>query len=69
MPEKDKTRINRTLNEMKGDPFSGDVAPLKGQYQGLFRRRVGAWRIIFSVKPDQQLILVGDIKRRTTSTY
>ena len=41
MPEKDRARINRALNEMKTDPFSGDVVPLKGEYKGLLRRRVG----------------------------
>jgi mRNA-degrading endonuclease RelE of RelBE toxin-antitoxin system len=69
LPEKDKARINRALNEMKGNPFSGDVVPLKGEYKGLFRRRVGSWRIIFSVNPEQRVILVGDIIRRTSTTY
>jgi len=69
MPEKDKARINRALNEMKEDPFSGDVTALQGEYRGLFRRRVGSWRIIFILKRDEHVILVGDVVRRTSTTY
>src|SRR5204863_9576856 len=41
-----------SLNEMKDDPLSGDVVLLRGEYHGLYRRRVGPWRIIFGLRPD-----------------
>jgi len=69
MPASDRTRINHALNAMKLDPFSGDTIPLKGEYQGSHRRRVGAWRIIFRVKSEEHGLLVADIVRRTSSTY
>jgi mRNA-degrading endonuclease RelE of RelBE toxin-antitoxin system len=50
-------------------PFSGDVVPLRGPYQGTFRRRVGPWRIIFAVKPDARVVVIHDIVRRTSVTY
>ena len=36
------------LREMEADPFSGDVKPIKG-VKGVFRRRVGDYRISFTV--------------------
>ena len=33
---------------MQNDPFGGDVRPIKGA-QGVFRRRVGDYRISFTV--------------------
>ncbi len=57
------------LNAMKEDPFSGDVTALKGDYHGLFRRRVGSWRVIFELDPDRRRILVHDILRRSSTTY
>ena len=69
MPAKDRARINRVLNEMKTDPLSGDIVSLKGEYHGLFRRRVGSWRIIFMLKPEERVVLVADILRRTSTTY
>jgi mRNA-degrading endonuclease RelE of RelBE toxin-antitoxin system len=62
-------RINRALNDMKADPLSGDVALLRGEYRGLYRRRVGPWRIIFGLRPDRRVVIVADIVRRTSTTY
>jgi mRNA-degrading endonuclease RelE of RelBE toxin-antitoxin system len=69
MPSRDRARINRALNEMKGDPFLGDTAPLRGEYQGAYRRRVGVWRILFTVKPEAEVVIIHDIRRRTSTTY
>ncbi len=69
MPANDRTRINRAFNEMKIDPLSGDLVALKGEYQGQFRRRVGSWRIIFELDPTAHVILIHDIRRRTSTTY
>ena len=54
---------------MKINPFSGDTIALKGEYQGLHRRRVGSWRIVFAVKTEERVVVVADILRRTSSTY
>jgi len=61
--------MNRVLDEMKTDPLSGDIVALRGGYQGLYRRRVGSWRIIFELKPERRVVLIGDISRRTSTTY
>lgn len=41
MAKDDQQRINVVLNAMRTDPLAGDVIPLRGQYAGSFRRRVG----------------------------
>jgi mRNA-degrading endonuclease RelE of RelBE toxin-antitoxin system len=48
---------------MVNDPFDGDVKPLKG-VAGVFRRRVGDYRIAFSVNFDQNEVLVLKVGRR-----
>jgi mRNA-degrading endonuclease RelE of RelBE toxin-antitoxin system len=53
---------------MEQDPFSGDVRRLQGQ-PGLWRRRVGDWRILFSPDRAARVIDVAAIVRRTTTTY
>jgi mRNA-degrading endonuclease RelE of RelBE toxin-antitoxin system len=57
MPARDRDRVNRALNEMKGEPLGGDVTALRGTQRGTFRRRIGAWRIIFAVKPEIRTVL------------
>jgi hypothetical protein len=53
---------------MKENPFLGDISPLHGAYEGAYRRRVG-WCILFTVKPDIEVVIVHDIRRRTSTTY
>jgi mRNA-degrading endonuclease RelE of RelBE toxin-antitoxin system len=69
IPARDRGRIEAALLDMKRDPRAGDTRPLQGRHQGAFRHRVGAWRIIFALKPEGQVVLVADITRRTSSTY
>src|SRR5436190_621492 len=47
MPTRDRERLIRALGDMKTDPLAGDITALRGEYRGLYRRRVGSWRIIF----------------------
>ena len=69
MPPKDRERINKALNDMKTNPMSGDILPLKGEYQGMFRRRVGNWRLFFRIKQEEHIVLIADIRRRTSTTF
>ena len=69
MQVRDRTRVNAALEAMTDDPFTGDVTSLKGPYHGLFRRRVGSWRLIFELDPERRLVLVHDILRRSSHTY
>jgi mRNA-degrading endonuclease RelE of RelBE toxin-antitoxin system len=57
------------MNSMQNDPFTGDMTALKGQYRGLFRRRIGSWRLIFELDTDRRIVMVHAILRRTSQTY
>lgn len=54
---------------MEQELLAGDVTPLKGPYEGAYRRRVGAFRIIFTLKSGNSVVAVADIIRRTSTTY
>jgi mRNA-degrading endonuclease RelE of RelBE toxin-antitoxin system len=69
MGARDRERINRALNDMKREPLGGDVTPLRGEYQGSFRRRVGPWRIIFLLDLEHRVIDIYGIRRRSSTTY
>ncbi len=53
---------------MRDDPFSGDIAHLKGEQPSAMRRRVGDWWIFFDVYPDRKLVVIVGIRRRTSTT-
>jgi uncharacterized protein (DUF433 family) len=35
--------------------LSGDIKMLRGSYERSYRRRVGNWRLIFTLRPNQEL--------------
>ena len=60
--------INGAFSELSRDPLAGDVKLLRGT-RGVFRRRVGDWRILFELDRVRKLILIIAIKRRGSNTY
>ncbi len=68
IPERDRARLLRAIDEMAVNPFAGDVLKLKGEARS-FRRRLGDWRIFFDAYAEQHTVHVTDIRRRTSTTY
>jgi mRNA interferase RelE/StbE len=70
LPRDYQTLLLKKLNEMRDDPFQGDVQPLKGkQHQGRYRKRVGRYRIIFTPDHDNRVVEVSAILPRDEKTY
>ena len=67
VPAGDRTRILAALEEMRENPFHGDIRKLQG-LPG-FRRRVGNWRILFELVTERRHVVVAAIERRTSTTY
>jgi len=67
-PLKDQGYITTALEEMRNNPFSGDLIRLKNQ-TATFRRRVGNYRIFFDAYPEDRTLHVVAIRRRTSTTY
>jgi len=63
MLAKDKRRVLDALKAMGSDPFSGDVKPIKG-LRGVFRRRVGDYRVAFTVNFGASEVVVLKVGRR-----
>jgi mRNA-degrading endonuclease RelE of RelBE toxin-antitoxin system len=64
----DRRRLEAALTRMQIDPFAGDIRRLLGQGR-CWRRRVGDWRIIFSVKSTDRIVSIESIVRRSSMTY
>lgn len=68
VPRDDATRLRAALEEMRADPFAGDISRLTAQPAG-WRRRVGDWCIFFDIDSNRRLVDVSAIRRRTSTTY
>ncbi len=70
LPRDRQEQITRVMEQMRSDPFGGDAVPLKGgKFRGSLRRRVGRYRILFSIDLVERVINVGAIVPRTERTY
>jgi len=68
IPRKDRDYVSNALREIENNPFSGDTDWLKDQ-PAAFRRRVGNWRILFDLDFKNHVVIIHDIKRRSSKTY
>jgi mRNA-degrading endonuclease RelE of RelBE toxin-antitoxin system len=63
VPKNDQRRVFEALEEMKINPFHGDVKPIQG-IENLWRRRIGAYRIYFRPLYEQHLLDIPEIERK-----
>ncbi len=67
-PEKDTRRILEVLRYLPTDPYFGDIQKLKG-HQDEWRRRIGAYRVFYSIRSHIRTILVFHVEKRVSKTY
>jgi mRNA-degrading endonuclease RelE of RelBE toxin-antitoxin system len=59
LPKGIQKRFARTLTQMAADPFDANVKALKGdEWRGVFRRRIGDYRILFTADQGKQRVFV-----------
>ncbi len=68
IPQKDAERIKIIIKSLDVDPYRGDIEKMEGK-GGIWRRRVGSYRILFEILTAKKIIYVFNIQRRTSSTY
>jgi mRNA-degrading endonuclease RelE of RelBE toxin-antitoxin system len=55
---------------MASDPFQSDVKALQGwEWKGVFRRRMGDYRLLFTADQTQKKAVIQQISRRSGKTY
>lgn len=57
--------LRRAIRELADDPTPADSIPMHGKGRGLFRIRVGLWRIIYRVQIMTKTVLVVRIGHRS----
>ena len=67
-PRRDADRILGIIKELPADPYTGDIERMHGE-DDVWRRRVGAYRILYEILKSRGIIYVFDVKRRTSKTY
>jgi mRNA-degrading endonuclease RelE of RelBE toxin-antitoxin system len=69
LPGNRQAQITRAIEEMEEDPTLGDVRPIEsGKLKGALRKRIGPYRIIYSVDPATQRVDIAAILIRGEAT-
>ena len=70
LPRDRQAQIAHAIGEMEEDSTQGDVRPIKsGKLKGALRRRVGPYRVIYSVDPATRRVDIAAILVRDEATY
>jgi len=70
LPKAIQKRAARVMTQMASDPFQGNVKALQGEeWRGVFRRRIGDYRLFFTVDHAQRKVVVHQISLRSGKTY
>jgi mRNA-degrading endonuclease RelE of RelBE toxin-antitoxin system len=70
LPKGIQKRVARVVTQVTSDPFGGNVKALQGkEWRGVFRRRIGDYRLLFTVDHNRQKILIHQISLRSGKTY
>ena len=70
LPKSIQKRVARALDQMQTNPFGGDVKALQGEeWKGVFRRRLGNYRLLFLPDSAQEVVNVLRIAIRSGRTY
>ena len=58
VPDPWQDRIRAAIGELAHEPELADSIPMTGRADGLRRRRVGIYRIVYRVKAERLIVLV-----------
>ena len=67
-PRNDRDRIISVIEDSLFDPYTGDLEKIKGE-DDTWRRRIGAYRIFYSVNQRGGVVHIFWVERRTSTTY
>jgi len=56
------------FDSLAANPYAGDVWKMKGEEHS-WRRRVGNCRVFYELFPNERVVHVYKIERRTSKTY
>ena len=58
IPKMHRARIAKALRSLARDPRHPGTKRMRGPFRGLYRIRVGDYRVVYSIEDDRLLVLV-----------
>jgi len=69
IPKEFQKNIKEKILKLEGNPFCFGTIKLIGYSEAEYRHRVGDYRILFDIWEEKKILMILDIKRRTSTIY
>lgn len=69
IPREYQKRIKESILKLEENPFCFGTIKLVGYPVAQYRHRVGDYRILFDFLDQEKILMILDIRRRTSTTY
>ena len=69
IPKDYQRRIKEAITSLSVSPRRFGVIKITSASKADQRLRVGEYRILFKINDEKKTVIIGDIKRRTSTTY
>jgi len=69
IPKNYQIKIKEKIAQLSKNPYIPGTVKLVSYPTAQLRHRVGDYRVLFSLDEKQKMLIVVDIRRRTTTTY
>ena len=69
IPRDYQVKIKAAALKLANNPFLLDIQKMQDAGQATHRVRVGTYRLLLCIDASLKIIIVADVRRRTTQTY
>jgi len=69
IPNNHLKKIKQAVERLEENPYCSGTIKLVNYPIAAFRHRVGDYRILFDIWEEKKILMILDIRRRTSTTY
>lgn len=69
IPKEYQKKIKEAVLKLEQNPLSLGTIKLLNYPVAQYRKRVGDYRLLFDLDEEKKIIIIADIRRRTSTTY
>ncbi|OGG00589.1 hypothetical protein A2153_01640 [Candidatus Gottesmanbacteria bacterium RBG_16_38_7b] len=69
IPKEYQLKIKEIILKLEENPYSSGTIKLTNYPVAEYRKRIGDYRIFFDIDDEKKMLIIADIRRRTSTTY
>ena len=69
IPKEFQIKLKEAILKLEQNPLTSGTIKLANYPVAGYRKRAGDYRILFDIDSDRKILIIADIRRRTSTTY